>query len=47
MPVLDVLFLKEIDTGSRCFQRLGVGRIADRELIDEFEESEEWDLQLV
>jgi hypothetical protein len=47
VPVLDVLFLEEIVVGSNRFRRLGVGRIADSELIAEFDDAEERDLQLV
>lgn len=47
VPVLDVLFLEEVEAGSNSFRRLGVGRIADRELIAEFEEAEERDFHLV
>jgi hypothetical protein len=35
-PVLDVLFLEEVELGSNTFRRLGVGRVADTELINEF-----------
>ncbi|KAH8787090.1 hypothetical protein F5882DRAFT_114013 [Hyaloscypha sp. PMI_1271] len=45
--VLDVLFLEEVEAGSNSFRRLGVGRIGDGELIDEFEEAEERDFHLV
>ncbi|CAO2649627.1 Nn.00g070120.m01.CDS01 [Neocucurbitaria sp. VM-36] len=47
VPVLDVLFLEEVEGVSNVFRRLGVGRIADRMLIAEFEEAEERDIQLV
>jgi hypothetical protein len=47
VPVWDVLFVEEVDAGSNCFRRRGVGRIADRELIDEFEEAEQRDFHLV
>ncbi|KAI3317249.1 hypothetical protein HD806DRAFT_515614 [Xylariaceae sp. AK1471] len=42
-PVLDILFLEEVEPGSNSFRRLSVGRIADRELIHEFEEARESD----
>lgn len=47
VPVFDVLFLEEVEASSNSFRRLGVGRIADRELIAEFEEAEERDFHLV
>ncbi|KAK0112706.1 hypothetical protein ONS95_014442 [Cadophora gregata] len=47
LPVIDVLFVEEVDAGSISFRRLGVGRIADRQLIAEFEAAEERDFHLV
>ena len=47
MPVLDVLFLEEVEAGSNSFWRLGIGRITDGELINEFEEAKEHDFHLV
>lgn len=46
-PVLDVLFVKQIDGKSQVYRRLGVGRIADSDLIREFEDAEERNLQLI
>ena len=46
-PVLDVLFLEDIDDGSRVYRRLGVGRIADGQLIKEFYKLEDQDIQLI
>jgi len=46
-PVFDILFLDELEAGSNTFRRLGVGRIADRELAAEFEGAEERDFRLV
>lgn len=45
--VLDVLFLEEVADIKGIFKRIGVGRIADRQLITEFEEVEERNIQLV
>ena len=47
VPVLDVLFLEEVEAGSNSFRRLGVGRIADGALIAELEDAKERDIQLV
>ncbi|RYP58663.1 hypothetical protein DL769_008849 [Monosporascus sp. CRB-8-3] len=47
VPVLDVLFLEEVEAGSNSFRRLGVGRIADGALIAEFEDAGERDIRLV
>jgi len=50
-PVLDVLFLETVGGeeggGITVVKRLGVGRIADARLIDEFEKAEEFDVVLV
>lgn len=46
-PVLDVLFVEQIDGKGKVYQRLGVGRIADSDLIREFEDAEERNLQLI
>jgi hypothetical protein len=46
-PVLDVLFLEEIDGGNHVYRRLGVGRIADVHLIGEFHKAEDQDTQLI
>jgi hypothetical protein len=46
-PVLDVLFLEDIDGGSRVYRRLGVGRIADGHLIEEFYKSKDQAVQLI
>ncbi|KAL2066078.1 hypothetical protein VTL71DRAFT_2149 [Oculimacula yallundae] len=47
VPVLDVLFVEEVEVGTNCFRRLGVGRISDGQLIDEFEGVEERDFHLI
>jgi len=46
-PVLDVLFLEEIEGGNHVYRRLGIGRIADRYLIREFCKSEDQAIQLI
>jgi hypothetical protein len=46
-PVLDVLFLKEIDGSNHVYERLGVGRIADGNLIKEFHKSKDQVIQLI
>jgi hypothetical protein len=46
-PVLDVLFLEEIDSGNHVYKRLGVGRIADGHLIREFHKSKDQAIQLI
>ena len=46
-PILDVLFLEEVDVGSNVYQRLGVGRIADGDLIKDFHKAEVQDIQLI
>ncbi|KAF2752206.1 hypothetical protein M011DRAFT_455021 [Sporormia fimetaria CBS 119925] len=46
-PVMDVLFLEELPDREGVFRRLGVGRIADQDLIREFEAATEENLQLV
>jgi len=45
--VFDVLFLEEAESGSGSFRRLGVGRIADRELMDGFKSVDERDFHLL
>lgn len=46
-PVLDVLFLEETERAGGVYRRLGVGRIADGDLIKEFRRSEDQSIQLV
>lgn len=46
-PVMDVLLLEKAEDRSGVFRRLGVGRIADRELIKEIGEADEQAIQLV
>jgi hypothetical protein len=46
-PVLDVLYVEEIEGRPGVFKRLGVGRIGDRVLIAEFEHLEERNVQLI
>jgi hypothetical protein len=46
-PVLDVLFLEEIHGGNHMYKRLGVGRIADGQLIKEFHKSKDQAIQLI
>ncbi len=45
--VLDVLFLQQVDPESHAYTRLGVGRIADRKLVEEFLEAQDEDIQLL
>jgi hypothetical protein len=45
--MLDVLFLEEVKVGSNSFRRLNIGRIADKELINEFKEAKERDFHLI
>lgn len=47
VPVIDVLFVEEAEAGSNSFRRLGIGRIADGQLVAEFENTEERDFHLV
>ncbi|KAG4433303.1 hypothetical protein IFR05_011223 [Cadophora sp. M221] len=47
VPVLDVLYLEEVEVGSNSFRRLGVGRISDPQLIQEFDGAEERDFHIV
>ncbi|KAH9206013.1 hypothetical protein DL95DRAFT_397216 [Leptodontidium sp. 2 PMI_412] len=47
VPVLNVLFVEEVEVGSNSFRRLGVGRISDPQLIQEFEGAEEHNFHLV
>jgi Heterokaryon incompatibility protein (HET) len=46
-PVLDVLFLEEVERADGVYRRLGVGRIADGHLIEEFCRSEDRAIQLL
>lgn len=46
-PVLDVLFVKQIDGKGQVYRRLGVGGIADSDLIREFGDAGERNLQLI
>jgi hypothetical protein len=46
-PVLDILFLQEVEVGSGSFRRLGIGRIGDEELVAEFGEAEERNFHLL
>lgn len=45
--VLDVLFVELVEESTNVFKRLGVGRIADRALIAEFDAIEDQDFQLI
>ncbi|KAF2790135.1 hypothetical protein K505DRAFT_311975 [Melanomma pulvis-pyrius CBS 109.77] len=46
-PVLDIVFLEVVDGDNGVYRRLGVGRVADRELIRDFESMKEQDIQLI
>ena len=46
-PVLDVLFLEKVEHADGSYKRLGVGRIAERHLIEEFRKSEDRAIQLL
>jgi hypothetical protein len=46
-PVLDVLFLEEVDPDNHVYKRIGVGRITDEHLIEEFREAQNQDIQFI
>lgn len=46
-PVLDVLFLEEVNGNGGTFRRVGVGRIFEQDLLKEFKAAEASLIQLV
>jgi hypothetical protein len=46
-PILDLLFIEEVESQTGVYRRLGVGRVADMDFIREFEDMLEEDFRLI